>query len=163
MASEAATEVRAQRTRKPASAVYRHAGLDHQRLFSQRHSELDESPASHARQRQTRTPFTIVHAGRATGGRVVTTAPLGPAHPARTTPRAQTTALASLATLSVARISSNPANILVMFHTSMAVAVSIPSQPGHVLAGLALHIGQLLRTRRIGGILNVPSSNGFFG
>lgn len=65
---------------------------------------------------QSRMPSTTgaTTAGRTTA-RVVTTAPLGPAHPARTTPRAQTTALASLATLSVARINSNPADILVMF------------------------------------------------
>jgi hypothetical protein len=45
-------------------------------------------------QRRTATPFTmtVLHA---TGGLRTTTAPAGPAQPARTTPRAQTTALAS--------------------------------------------------------------------
>jgi len=46
-------------------------------------------------QRRTATPFTITVLQAATGGRRTTTAPAGPAQPARTTPRAQTTALAS--------------------------------------------------------------------
>src|SRR3981081_2460358 len=48
-------------------------------------------------QRRTHTPFTsTVRQAAPTGARRTTTAPRAPAQPARTTPRAQTTALASV-------------------------------------------------------------------
>jgi hypothetical protein len=55
-------------------------------------------------QRRTLTPFTMTHLQAATGRRA-TTAPLGPAQPARTTPAAQTTAFASVgSTVTIAAI-----------------------------------------------------------
>src|SRR3981081_1159405 len=54
------------------------------------------APARHT-QRRTHTPFTsTVRQAATTGARRPTTAPRAPAQPARTTPRAQTTALASV-------------------------------------------------------------------
>lgn len=66
--------------------------------------------------------MTVRHAAAATGGLRTTTAPAAPAQPARTTPRAQTTALASdIDTNGIAARMNNPHSVEIMARETMAL------------------------------------------
>jgi hypothetical protein len=117
--------------------------------------------------RQTRIPFTIAHAGRTTAGLATgpraTTAPFGPAQPARTTPRAQTTALASLVMQDVAKIIRIPAATLLIIGNSTS---AIDQVDARCFTGGTVHepsridgrssLGQYIRSIR----MNFPAGAG---